>query len=97
MQGKDYEMISSIQADVLGYLQEHPNAADSLDGIRQWWLTRQLARRSTIRVQKALDELVEAQLIDCRTMNDGRLVYSKVGDRPHGRNRAKTRESDRNP
>jgi hypothetical protein len=76
MKAGDYEAISAIQSDVLGYLRNHPNAADSVEGIRQWWLLAEMARRSSARVQAALDELVAADLVDCRVMEDGRLVYS---------------------
>ena len=77
MKHEDYETISSIQADVLGYLDMHPDAADSSDGIRQWWLLKQIARRSQARVQAALDELVRAGLIQAHQLEDGRLVYKR--------------------
>jgi len=76
MQRNDFEVISAIQTDVLEYLQGHPDAADSADGIRQWWLLAEMARRSIDRVQAALDELVAAGLIEHRVMDDGRLIYA---------------------
>ena len=47
MQRNDFEVISAIQTDVLEYLQGHPDAADSADGIRQWWLLAEMARLDT--------------------------------------------------
>ena len=47
---------------ILAYLDEHPDAADTVDGIRQWWLLGG-ADRSTADVQAALDLLVDRGLV----------------------------------
>ena len=47
---------------ILAYLDVHPDAADTVDGIRQWWLVAG-AERSTADVQAALDLLVERGLV----------------------------------
>ncbi len=68
---------SEIQSEVLGYLDEQPNAADSIEGIRQWWLLQRMAKYSLGRVQQAVEELETAQLIERHTLADGRVVYAK--------------------
>jgi len=69
---------SEIQAEVLGYLDEQPNAADSIEGIRQWWLMQRMAKYSLRRVQQAVEELEAAHLIERRALADGRMVYAKA-------------------
>ncbi|MEN8205161.1 MAG: hypothetical protein ABFS24_04025 [Pseudomonadota bacterium] len=72
----DYNTLSEIQSEVLGYLQQHPNAADTAEGIRQWWLLKRLAMYSQEKVQRALDELRAEHLIESCRMNNGNEVYS---------------------
>jgi Fe2+ or Zn2+ uptake regulation protein len=66
-----------IQTEVLGYLDEHPEAADSVEAIQRWWLLQRVARYSRDRVQRALDGLVAARLVERRVLGDGREVYAK--------------------
>ena len=49
---------------ILRYLNQHPDAADTASGIRQWWLLHEGEERSIADVQAALDRLVEQKLID---------------------------------
>jgi hypothetical protein len=76
---QDYDILSEIQAEVLGYLEEHPRAADTIEGINKWWLLQRLARYSVTRIQQALDELEIAQVVERRVLCDGREVYAKAG------------------
>jgi len=73
---------------VLQYLSEHPDAADSLDGIRQWWLWREGEDEggSAADVQAALDRLVEQQLI-ARVDRPGMPSVYRSTRRPNGRSR----------
>jgi hypothetical protein len=70
--------LTEIQAEVLGYLSEHPDAADSIEAIQRWWLLQRIARYSHDLVQQALDGLVAAQLVERRVLCDGRAVYASV-------------------
>jgi hypothetical protein len=49
---------------VLGYLQEHPHAMDTLDGIADWWLPRHWVRVEVDRVAEALRILEERGLVE---------------------------------
>jgi hypothetical protein len=51
-----------IGGPILRYLNEHPDAADTAEGIRQWWLLHD-DETSVADVQTALDALVERRLI----------------------------------
>ena len=75
---RNYVGLSEIKTEVLGYLEEHPDAADSVEAIQQWWLLQRVSRFSRERIQKALDQLVEAHLVDRRRLSDGHEVYKRV-------------------
>jgi Fe2+ or Zn2+ uptake regulation protein len=77
MMNRDYEAIGDIQAELLGYLEEHPEAADSLDAIQQWWILQRVYRYSRATIQCALDQLVKARLVERKVMTDGREVYKR--------------------
>lgn len=62
------------------YLKAHPNAADSVEGIMQWWLPQQNpVDRDDL--QQALDYLVEKRAMARTALLDGHMLYtSKVKD-----------------
>jgi len=70
--------LSEIEVEVLGYLDEHPQAADTAEGVRHWWLLRRLSRYSGERVQAALNELIEKKLIGVQRVANGRTVYGRL-------------------
>jgi hypothetical protein len=43
---------------VMGYLDEHPTAMDTLDGIAEWWIFRRQIEIEVRRVSKVLGALV---------------------------------------
>jgi hypothetical protein len=49
--------------EILGYLQQHAGARDTLVGIARWWLLRQRIETMTKSVKKALDELIGLGLV----------------------------------
>jgi hypothetical protein len=70
---------------ILDYLGEHPDAADTVDGIRQWWLLGSAAR-STADVQAALDALVARGLL-ARSEQPGIQAVYRRAPRSGGRTR----------
>jgi Fe2+ or Zn2+ uptake regulation protein len=66
--------------DVLGweiarYLADHPDAADSAEGIRRWWLLRQRFDEAALQVQRALDRLEAAGEVEKQVLPDGTVIY----------------------
>jgi hypothetical protein len=80
----DDDAISAIAAEVLAYLEAHPEAADTADGILRWWLSAQHADASDADVERALERLVACDAVVRQPMADGRTLYAR-GTRPrHG-------------
>lgn len=55
--------IADIAREIERYLDAHPNAADSVEGILRWWLTRQRYEQSAEHVKRALEHLVSAGVV----------------------------------
>jgi hypothetical protein len=49
---------------VLGYLDEHPTAMDTLDGIAEWWIRRQQIEIEVRRVSSVLQSLVQQGVLE---------------------------------
>lgn len=80
--------LTEVALAIHRYIDAHPNAADSIDGILRWWLTRQLVSDSASAVQTALDQLEARGLISHTRLADGRLVYQRVKPRSGNTNSA---------
>jgi len=63
---------------ILQYLREHPEAADSLEGIASWWLPASAYSQPSEAVQRALERLVEEHRISRIHLADGRILYQSV-------------------
>ena len=72
----EHKILSEIQSEILMYLEEHPDAADTIEGVRQWWLFQRMAAYSRDKVLVALDRLRNEGLIEAVTLSDGQKVFS---------------------
>jgi len=63
------------------YLDEHPNAADTLQGIALWWLYGNPGRAWLETVERAMDRLSAAGVATKRTLGDGTVIYERNRDR----------------
>ena len=61
--------------EIVEYLRNHPYAADTLDGILDWWLHRQRYVTAKEAIQKALDDLVQQKIIDYLDIGEGKRIY----------------------
>jgi hypothetical protein len=69
--------IDAVAATVRRYLLDHPNAADTLEGIAQWWLSGHTDQVWLTKVQRAIDQLVTGGEMARRTLRDGTVIYER--------------------
>jgi Fe2+ or Zn2+ uptake regulation protein len=60
---------------ILEYLVNHPQAADSVDGVTRWWLARNGSAPARAEVERALATLVERGLLRRVELPDGTVLY----------------------
>ena len=65
-----------IESAVIGYLRSHPDAADTLDGIVQWWLPRQRYETERSRIAAVLARLVARGLLRVSGLPGGDALYA---------------------
>jgi hypothetical protein len=65
-----------IERSVLAYLHSHPQAADTLRGIVNWWLPLQRYENSRQRIEKVLAALVAEGLLHRDRLPDGEVLYA---------------------
>lgn len=63
MHGEDSARENVAQA-LLRYLQAHPDAADTLEGVVKWWLPRQRYLDAMESVEAALELLVQREMVE---------------------------------
>ena len=73
--GADHAMEEAI----LAYLREHPGAMDSLEAIAEWWVMRRVVRVEVEAVERALEDLVRAGLVD--VVNAGGQTHYRLRPR----------------
>ena len=70
------EPTGEIERAVIGYLAQHPDAADTLDGIVAWWLPRQRYETARDRIEAALASLVAQGLLRASGLPGGPELYA---------------------
>jgi hypothetical protein len=66
--------VQEVESAVQRYLEAHPNAFDTVEGIRTWWLAG--LEPTPAAVQAALDRLVERGIAVEKPLPDGRIGYA---------------------
>lgn len=67
------ETVRQIQS----YLEEHPAACDTLEGIVMWWFQRQRVNETVTDVYQALQALKASGMVLERKTPDGKTLYSR--------------------
>lgn len=67
----------AVAAEILAYLESHPGAADTADGVHRWWLVDG-GGYALAEVERALDRLARQGQLDRRRLPDGRLLYASL-------------------
>jgi len=70
------DTVQFIAAILLEYIDCHPHAADSNEGIRRWWLPGHIAACSAS-VDAALEQLVQVGELARRQLPDGGVLYMR--------------------
>ena len=78
MSDTEESRIAQLRDEILKYLGAHPQAADTVEGIANWWLPRQRYEEDIQKVQQALDGLVERGLVAKTTLADGTILYEHL-------------------
>lgn len=68
--------VRAIARAIQRYLEQHPNAADSADGIHRWWLVAPFSEGPLESVEAALDLLEEQGVVGRTVLDSGRVIYS---------------------
>ena len=82
---KDVDSLKDLTGEILDYLSEHPDAADTPEGIALWWIKRQRYEASVKLVSLALEELERRGSLDKTILADGTLLYGvSLSPKPPG-------------
>jgi Fe2+ or Zn2+ uptake regulation protein len=68
----------AIAQEILAYLAQNPQAADSADGIAQWWLTPPTNQCDPSDVLRTLETLVAQGHIAKVTHREGPVLYRSI-------------------
>ena len=68
--------VEHLAHDIAAYLSGNPHAADTVAGIRNWWLSGATPGVSHDDVENAIGILVGRGALECRTLPDGTRVYA---------------------
>jgi hypothetical protein len=68
--------IALVAEEIARYLAAQPRAADSIEGIRRWWLAPRIGERRHAVVQAALELLAAQGVAAQRLLSDGTAVWS---------------------
>jgi len=77
MPQEEPERILSIAHQILTYLDAHPKATDTVDGIAGWWLPQPEGGADPEWVQQALDYLVARREVISIRSADGQVFYAR--------------------
>lgn len=69
--------LADLRDVILHYLQNNARAADSLEGIMNWWLPPTYGKVDAARVEKALEQLIAEGLVRKTGLVDGTVLYRR--------------------
>lgn len=67
--------ITKVNQEILDYLQENPNAADSLKGVINWWLPQAYKKLDAASIEQVLEQLIGEGLVSKIELTDGTIIY----------------------
>jgi len=76
------ERVDSVAREIERYLESHPYAADSLEGITTWWVSKQRIRYELEVVRAALEQLTHSGIVSSGMTDENDPVY-RLNDKSH--------------
>ena len=70
------KLIEDAAATIMRYLEKHPESADTVEGVADWWLARQRVADTLDLVNQALEQLAEEGLVRKQEISNGRYMYT---------------------
>ncbi|MCI0616722.1 hypothetical protein L0244_27395 [bacterium] len=67
---------TEIARKILIYLEQNPEAQDTIEGILNWWILERTVHYEKIRVEEVIEELVSRNLIVARQIVGLPIMYS---------------------
>lgn len=67
---------------IVAYLAGHPSAADSEQGIGQWWLPCMGVDVPRADLRRAIDRLVDERVLAATRLPGGQLIYRRAATTP---------------
>lgn len=77
------ERVRCVAQKIEQYLEAHPEAADSLEGIAAWWMSRQRIRSELAVVRAALDTLAQSGVVTAGQADDQHGPIYRLKHRHH--------------
>jgi hypothetical protein len=74
-------MIDRLTRAIVRYVNAHPNASDTLEGVARWWVASDAEHAPIDSLQHALDVLTEQHVLTRRVLPDGRQAYAASASR----------------
>jgi hypothetical protein len=71
----DDALVDELAGEIRAYLKAHPDAADTLDGIVQWWIVHQRFLQGIRAAERALERLVGEGEVEKIQTPDGRVIF----------------------
>jgi Fe2+ or Zn2+ uptake regulation protein len=76
---QNYEAkVALVRAAILDYLEHHGDAADTREGITDWWLPVQQRAMDRAVIERALETLVADGLLEVARLVDGTILYRRA-------------------
>ncbi len=73
----DDARIDALAETIRDYLNKHPNAADTLEGVATWWLSGNADAQWLSDVRCAMERLIERGNVARYTLRDGTVIYER--------------------
>ena len=67
--------LPSPAPEILDYLARHPDAQDTIDGIRDWWVLDACIRKWVPKIAETVAQLVEHGFLEQKPSADGQVFY----------------------